>query len=127
VLQQTIYYAGMLATAYACAPYVTYYEDESCVEYPEGSEREDLEQIHEILTQIGINEQQRKTITDASWMHAQKILSAYWPAVDALATVLLKRESLSGSAAHRLIWQTIGYPDADWRLEALNIQREQVK
>jgi DTW domain-containing protein YfiP len=85
----------MLATAYACALYVTYYEDESCVEYPEGSERDDLEQIHKILTQIGINEQQRKTITDAIWMHAQKILSEYWPAVDALATALLKHESLS--------------------------------
>jgi hypothetical protein len=120
----TIYYAGMLATAYACAPYVTYYEDESCVAYPEGSERNDLEQIHQILTLIGTNEQQRKTITDASWMQVQKILSEYWPVVDALATALLKRESLSGSAAHRLIWQTIGYPDTDWRLEALNIQRE---
>jgi hypothetical protein len=119
----TIYYAGMLATAYACAPYVTYYEDESCVEYPEGSERDDLEQIHEILTQIGINEQQRKTIADASWMHAQKILSEYWPAVDALSTALLKGESLSGSAAHSLIWQTVGYPDSDWRFQALNIKQ----
>lgn len=42
----TIYYAGMLATVYACAPYVTYDEDESCVEYPQGSERDDLEHIH---------------------------------------------------------------------------------
>ncbi len=120
----TIYYAGMLATAYACAPYATSSEDESRVEYPEGSERDDREHIHQILTQIGTNEQQRNTITDASWKHAQKILSEYWPAVDALATTLLKRESLSGRAAHRLIWRTIGYPDADWRLEALNIQRE---
>ena len=61
----TIYYAGMLATAYACAPYVTYDEEESCVEYPQGSERDDLEQIHRLLIQIEPNEQQRKTITDA--------------------------------------------------------------
>ena len=51
----TIYYAGMLATAYACAPYVTSDEEESCVEYPRGSERDDLEQIHRLLTQIETN------------------------------------------------------------------------
>lgn len=99
------------------------YEDESCVEYPEGSERDDLEQIHKILSQIGADEQQCATITDASWRQAQKILSDYWLAVDALATALLKRGTLNGSAAHRLIWQTIGYPDADWRLQALGINR----
>ena len=119
----TIYYAGMLATAYACAPYVTYYEDESCVEYPQGSERDDLEQIHRLLTQIETNEQQRKTLTDAWWMRAQQILSEYWPAVDALVTALLKRERLAGRAAHRLIWQTIGYPEADWRFQALNLRQ----
>jgi hypothetical protein len=118
----TIYYAGMLATAYACAPHVTYDEDESSVAYPDGSERDDLEQIHEILTQIGIDKQQRKTITDASWTRAQKILSENWPAVDALATVLLKRESLSGRAAHRLIWQTVGYSETDWRFQVLHIK-----
>ena len=112
----TIYYAGMLATAYACAPYVTSDEDEGCVEYPQGSERDDLEHIQRLLTQIETNEQQRETIMDACWMRAQQILSEYWPAVDALATALLKRERLSGRAAHRLIWQTIGYPEADWLL-----------
>jgi hypothetical protein len=76
----TIYYAGMLATAYACAPYVTYDEDEGCVEYPQGSERDDLEQIHRLLTQIETNEQQGETITDACWMRAQQILSEYCPA-----------------------------------------------
>ena len=119
----TIYYAGMLATAFACAPHVTYDEDESGVAYPEGSERDDLEQIHKLLTQIGIDEQQRKTITDASWTCAQKLLSEYWPAVDALATALLERERLGGRDAHRLIWQTIGYPETDWRFLALNIKR----
>ena len=117
----TIYYAGMLATAYACAPYVTYDEEESCVEYPQGSERDDLEHIHRLLTQIDTNEQQRETITDACWMRAQQILSEYWPAVDALVTALLKGERLSGRAAHRLIWQTMGNPEADWRLQALNL------
>jgi ATP-dependent Zn protease len=118
----TIYYAGMLATAYACVPHVTYDEEESGVAYLEGSERDDLEQIHKLLIQIGIDEQQRKTITDASWTRAQKILSEYWPAVDALATALLKRERLGGRAAHRLIWQTIGYPETDWRFQALSIK-----
>ena len=119
----TIYYAGMLATAYACTPHLTYNEEESGVGYPEGSERDDLEQIHELLTQVGSDEQQRKTITDASWARAQKILSEYWPAVDALARALLKRERLDGRAAHRLIWQTIGYPETDWRFQALSIKR----
>jgi hypothetical protein len=68
----TIYYAGMLAMAYSCAPYVTFYEDESCVEYPEGSERDDLVQIQKILAQIRAEEQQRTTITDASWIQAQR-------------------------------------------------------
>jgi hypothetical protein len=36
----------MLATTYACAPHVTYDEEESRVAHPEGSERDDLEQIH---------------------------------------------------------------------------------
>src|SRR5260370_16322713 len=63
----TIYYAGMLATAYFCSLYVTLYEEDSCVEYPEGSERDDLEQIQKILAQIGADKQQRATITDASW------------------------------------------------------------
>lgn len=119
----TIYYAGMLATAYACVPYVTYDEDESRVEYPRGSERDDLEQIQRLLTQMGTNKQQRKTITDACWKRAQQILSEYWPTVDTLATVLLKRERLGGRAAHRLIWQTIGYPEADWRFQALNLRQ----
>lgn len=119
----TIYYAGMLATAYACTPYVTSDEEESCVEYPRGSERDDLEHIHRLLTQIETNEQQRKTLTDACWMRAQQVLSEYWSAVDALATALLKRERLGGRAAHRLIWQTIGYPDADWRFQVLNLRQ----
>jgi hypothetical protein len=119
----TIYYAGMLAAAYACAPYVTYDEEKSCVEYPQGSERDDLEHIHRLLTQIETNEQQGETITDACWMRAQQILSEYWPAFDALVTALLKRERLGGSAAHRLIWQTIGYPEADWRFQALNLRQ----
>ena len=117
----TIDYAGMQATAYACAPYVTYDEDESRVEYQQGSERDDLEHIHRLLTQIETNKQQRNTITDACWMRSQQILSEYWSAEDALATALLKRERLSGRAAHRLIWQTIGYPEADWRFQALNL------
>ena len=79
--------------------------------------------IHKLLTQIGIDEQHRKTITDASWTCAQKLLSEFWPAVDALGMALLKRDRLSGRAAHRLIWQTIGYPETDWRFEALNIKR----
>ena len=54
-------------------------------------------------------------------MRSQQILSEYWSAEDALATALLKRERLSGRAAHRLIWQTIGYPEADWRFQALNL------
>jgi len=63
----------------------------------------------------------------ARWMEAQQILSDYWPAVQALAMQLLKRRTLDGRDVHRIIWQTIGYPDADWRFGALNIQREHIK
>jgi hypothetical protein len=58
------------------------------------------------------------------WMEAEKLLADYWPAVQALATKLLKRRTLDGRDAHHIIWQTIGYPDTDWGLEALNIQKE---
>jgi hypothetical protein len=71
---------------------------------------------------MGADEQQRAAITDACWKQAQEILSEYWPAVDAVSKALFKRETLSGRAAHRLIWQTIGYPDADWRLQAWDIK-----
>jgi hypothetical protein len=60
-------------------------------------------------------------------MEAQKILSNNWPAVQALAAKLLKRRTLDGKEVHRLIWQTIGYPDTDWRFGALSIQREYIK
>jgi hypothetical protein len=117
----TAYYAGMLAMAYYCALYGG--EDD----YIEGGERDDLEQINALLLCLSSDEKQRSTIRDACWMEAQKLLSDYWPAVQALATKLLKRRTLDGKDAHRIIWQTIGYPDVDWRFGALNIQREQSK
>jgi len=93
------------------------------VGYLEGCERGDLEQIKEILSQISVDQQQRAVITDVCWMQAQKILSDYQLTVDALATALVKRGSLTGRAAHRLIWQTVGYPDNDWRFLAFGIKR----
>jgi ATP-dependent Zn protease len=54
-------------------------------------------------------------------MEAQKILSDNWSAVQALATKLLKHRTLDGGDIHCIIWQTIGYPDADWRFGALNL------
>jgi hypothetical protein len=56
------------------------------------------------------------------WKEAQQILSDYWPAVQALATKLLKHQTLDGRDVHLMIWQTIGYPDADWRFGALKLQ-----
>jgi hypothetical protein len=113
----TAYYAGMLAMAYYCASYQG--EDD----YLEGSERDDLEQIDALLLRLCPDEKQRATMKQECWMSAQKILSEYWPAVQALAQKLLKYETLDGRAVHRVIWQTIGYPDSDWRLQALNIKR----
>lgn len=118
----TIFYAGMLATASYCAPYVTFDEHESFVEYPEGSERYDLEQVQKVLDQTGADQQQHKAITNTCWLQAQTILTEYWPAVDSLAQVLLKRGTLGGRAAHSLIWQTMGFPESDWRLQALDIK-----
>lgn len=117
----TAYFAGMLAMAYYCASY----EGED--DYPEGSERDDLEKIQTLLLRLSSDEQQRSAIKDVCRMQAQRILSDSWLAVQALATKLLKRRTPDGKEVHRLIWQTIGYPDADWRFGALNIQREQVK
>ena len=114
----TAYYAGMLATAYYCALYGG--EDD----YLEGSEQNDVEKIQTLLLRLSADEQQRSAIKDACWLQAQRILSDSWLAVQALATKLLKRRTLDGKEVHRLIWQTIGYPDADWRFGALNIQRE---
>lgn len=111
----TAYYAGMLAMAYYCASYAG--EDE----YQEGSERDDLEKINSLLVRLSSEEQERSAIRDACWMEAQKILSDYWLAVQALVTRLLKRGTLVGRDIHGIIWQTIGYPDADWRFGALNL------
>jgi hypothetical protein len=104
----TAYYAGMLATAYYCASYGG--EDD----YLDGSEQNDLEKIQTLLLRLSSDEQQRSAIKDTCWMEAQHILSDSWPAVQALATKLLKRRTLDGKEVHRLIWQTIGYPETDW-------------
>jgi len=84
-------------------------------QYMEGSEQDDLEKIEALLLRLSPHQQQPSTTKEACWMQAQKFLSDYWPAVQALATQLLKRKILDGREVHRIIWQTIGYPDADWR------------
>ena len=117
----TAYYAGMLAMAYYCASY----EGED--DYLEGSEQDDLAKIQTLLLRLSADEQQRSAIKDACWLQAQRILSDSWLAVQALATKLLKRRTLDGKEVHRHIWQTTGYPDADWRFGALNLKREHVK
>jgi len=114
-------YAGMLAMAYYCASY----EGED--DYLEGCEQDDLEKINTLLLRLSSDEQQRSAIKETCWKEAQRILSDSWPAVQALVMKLLKHRTLNGKEVHRLIWQTTGYPDADWRLGALHIQREQVK
>jgi hypothetical protein len=116
----TAYYAGMLALAFYCATYGG--EDD----YVEGSEQDDLEKIDSLLPQLSPDEQQRSKLKEACWQEAQKLLADHWSAVQALATKLLKRGVLDGKEAHSIIWQTIGYPDADWRLQALNIKRGSV-
>ena len=117
----TASYAGLLAMALYCASYGG--EDD----YVEGSEQDDLEQINELLLRLSPDEQQRSTMKEACWTQAQGLVSDYWPAVQALATKLLKRRTLDGRDVHRVIWRTMGYPDADWRFGALNLQREHVK
>jgi hypothetical protein len=117
----TAYYAGMLTMAYYCASYGG--EDD----YLEGCEQDDLEKINTLLLRLSSDEKRRLTIKGACWMEAQKILSDSWLAVQSLATKLMKRRKLDGKEAHRVIWQTIGYPDADWRFGALNMQREHAK
>jgi hypothetical protein len=112
----TAYYAGMIAMAYYCDSYGG--EDE----YQEGSERDDLEKIDNLLLRLSSEEQERSAIQDACWMEAQKILSDYWSAVQALATKLLQHRTLDGRDMHCIIWQTVGYPDADWRFGALNLR-----
>ncbi len=112
----TAYYAGMLAMAYYCASYAG--EDE----YLECSERDDLENIQALLLRLSADEQERSAIQEACWKEAQQILSDYWPAVQALAAKLLRHRTLDGRDAHLVIWRTVGYPDADWRFGALNLQ-----
>jgi len=101
--------------AYYCASYGG--KDD----YPEGGERNDLEKINSLLLRLSPDEQQRSAIKETCWMEAQKILSSSWSAVQGLATKLLKHRTLDGKDVHRIIWQTIGYPDADWRFGALNL------
>ena len=114
----TAYYAGMLAMAFYCASF----EGED--EYLEGSERDDLEKIEALLLRLRSDEQQRSALRDACWLEAQRVLSTNWSAVQVLAKRLLRHRVLDGKAVHRIIWQTIGYPDADWRFGALDIRRK---
>jgi hypothetical protein len=111
----------MLAMAYYCASYGR--EDD----YLEGCEQDDLEKIQTLLLRLTPDDQRRSTIKETCWKEAQGLLSDNWPAVQALATKLLKRRTLDGKEVHRLIWQMIGYPDADWRLGVLHLQREPIK
>jgi len=60
----TIYYAGMLATAYVCSYSLALDETEEGISYPEGSERADLEQIEKVLSQMDIASQQREALTN---------------------------------------------------------------
>lgn len=117
----TAYYAGMLAMAYYCASYGG--DDD----YLEGCEQDDLEKIDTLLLRLSPDEQQRSTIKEMCCIEPQKILSECWLAVQALATKLFKRRTLDGRDAHRVIWQMIGYPDADWRFGALHIQQKPIK
>ncbi len=112
----TAYSAGMLAMTYYCASYA------GEGDYLEGRERDDLEKIHTLLLRLSADEQERSAIQEACWKEAQQILADYWLAVQALATKLLKHQTLDGRDAHLIIWRTVGYPDADWRLGALNLQ-----
>lgn len=118
----TIYYAGALATAHYCSLYLALDEEEDSVRYPEGSERDDLERIQDILTQIGADKQQCAVITDKCWAQAQEILSDYSLAVNKIAAALIEEGSLTGHEVHNLIWQTVGYPESDWRFVALGIK-----
>ena len=102
--------------AYYCASYGG--EDD----YQEGSERDDLEKIKSLLLRLSSEAQERSAIQEACWKEAQQILSDCWPAVQALATRLLRHRTLDGRDAHLVIWRTVGYPDADWRFAALNLR-----
>lgn len=75
----TIYYAGMVATAYYCASYGG--EDD----YPEESEQDDLAKADALLLQLCSDEHERETMKNASWHQTQQILSNYRLAVQALA------------------------------------------
>ncbi len=112
----------MLSTARYSSRYLALDEKEGSVRYPEGSERDDLERIQDILSHIDPDQQQRKAITNSCWAQAQTILSDYSFAVDKVAAALVKRGSLTGCVTHRLIWQLARYPEHDWRFVALGIK-----
>ena len=106
-------YAGMLSLAYYCASYGG--EED----YLEGSERDDLEKIDSLLLLLCSDENQRATLKDTCWHQAQKLLSEYRFAVQALATKLLKCRTLDGKEAHQIIWKITEYPEQDWRFQVL--------
>lgn len=121
-IQQPVEY-GKLSTARYSSLYLALDEEKESVKYPEGSERNDLEQVKKILIHMNVDQQQSKIITDSCRMQAQEILSDYSIAVDKVAAALVKRGSLTGRAAHSLIWRTVGYPEHDWRFVALGIRQ----
>ena len=113
----TIFYAGMLATAFFCAVNDCYDD------YPLRSEQADLEKVNQLLSHISADKKQRSLVKDARWQQSQALLSDNWEAVDALANELLYQGSITGGEAHMIIRRALGETQNDWRLKAWNIEK----
>jgi len=113
----TIFYAGMLATAFFCAVNDCYDD------YPLRSEQADLEKVDQLLSYISADEEQRSLVKDVRWKQVQIMLSDNGDAVDALANELLCQGSITGGEAHRIIRRALREVEDDWRLNAWNMKK----
>ena len=114
----TIFSAGMLAVAFFCA-------SQNCSnDYPLRSEQDDVEKIDQLLSHISANRKQRSRVKHAQWKKAQKIVSDYWYAVDALTALLLYQGRMTGGEAHSFLRDVIGETGDDWRLRAWSIEEK---
>lgn len=108
----TVLYAGTVAMRLICEQRGWKYERWR------GCDKGDFDQIYLRSLEMVADEEVQQAMQRGCRKQAQAILEEHWPAVEALAAVLVTQGRLRGWEAHRLIQQAIDASITDWRMEA---------
>jgi hypothetical protein len=108
----TILYAGTVAMRLLCQQRGWQYDRWR------GGDKGDFDQIYLWSLEMVADEEEQQTMQRGCRKQAQAILEEHWPAVEALAAVLVTQGRVRGWEAHRLIQQQIDPAVTDWRMEA---------